>query len=169
MSRFEELRHAYLDARKDFFARRDASAAFAATIVEGMEHYLECPPFQVHFISNTREASATKAHNALGAVWLGTDSNWHFNIGLDLIDNEEGFRKDAARQTVVFELLVQPSDSGFNVGIKGWNDRFSLPGTDGTAERAAFYDFVFQHITGSYQQPGQRFFENGVDPQRAIG
>jgi hypothetical protein len=58
MSKFDEIRQAYVDARKAFFASRDASAAFALGLVEGMERYLECPPYQIHFLTKAHQSSA---------------------------------------------------------------------------------------------------------------
>ncbi len=169
MSKFDELREAYVAARKSFFDQRDASAAFALDVIEGMERYLECPPLHVHFLSNTRQATTATAHDAKSAVTFGADGLWHFNVALELVDNKEGPRKDAARQTIAFELLVQPCSAGFNIGLKGCKDRFSLPAAGDSVERTRFYDLWFQRIIDSYLQPGQRFFENMADSDRAMG
>jgi hypothetical protein len=169
MSKFDELRQAYISARKEYFARRDASAVFALSFVEDMERYLECPRLRVRLLSSTGASSSTAARDGKGAVALGSDGQWHFRVGLDLVDDADGFHKDAARQTVVFELLVQPDAGGLNVGLKGWSERFSLPATGAPAERARLYDFWFKRVIDSYLQPGQGFFEHAADSNRTIG
>jgi len=168
MSKFDEIRQAYVDARKGFFAQRDASAAFALNLIEGMERYLECPPYLIHFLTNVRQATAATAHDARGAVVYGSDGLWHFTVGMELIDNQEGFHKNAARQTLAFELLVQAEGTGFSVGFKGWRDRFTLPATGDSPEQTRLYDFWFQRILDSYLQPGHRFFEDMADSDRAV-
>ncbi len=168
MSKFDEIRQAYVDARKSFFAHRDASAVLALGLIEGMERYLECPPYHIHFQTNARQATAAAAHDAKGAVVYGNDGLWHFTVSMELIDNQDGFHKNAARQTLAFELLVQPDGAGFNVGFKGWTDRFALPAAGDSPERTRFYDFWFKHIIDSYLQLGHRFFEDMTDSDRAV-
>jgi len=168
MSKFDEIRQAYVNARKNFFDQRDASAVFALSLIEGMERYLECPPYQIHFLTHTHQATAAAAHDAKGAVMFGNDGLWHFNIGMELVDNVDGFHKNAARQTLAFELLVQPDGTGFSVGFKGWTDRFILPATGESPERTRFYDFWFKHIIDSYLQSGHRFFEDMADSDRTV-
>jgi hypothetical protein len=168
MSKFDEIRQAYVDARRKFFAERDGSAALALSLIEGMEHYLECPPYHIHFQTNVRQASAAAAHDAKGAVVYGNDGLWHFAVSMELVDNQDGFHKNAARQTLAFELLVQPDGAGFNVGFKGWTDRFALPAAADSPERTRFYDFWFKRIIDSYQQLGHRFFEDMADSDRAV-
>jgi hypothetical protein len=168
MSKFDEIRKAYVDARKIFFDHRDASAALALSLVEGMERYLECPKYHIHFFSNARQATAAAAHDAKSAVVYGTDGLWHFAVSMELVDNLDGFHKNAARQTIMFELLVQPTDPGFSVGFKGWNERFALPAAGDSTESTRFYDFWFKHILDSYKQPGHRFFEDMADSDRTV-
>jgi hypothetical protein len=169
MSKFEEIRQAYVDARKSFFAQRDASVAFAIGLVQGMERYLESPPYMIRFLTNTRQAAAAAADDAKDAVAYGTDGLWHFGLGMELVDNADGLNnKNAARQTLAFELQVKPDGAEFTVGLKGWDDRFTLSGTGGSPEQTRFYDFWFKRITDSYLQPGQRFFENMADSSRTV-
>ena len=168
MSRFEEIRQAYINARKVFFDQRNASAALALSLVEGMEHYLETPPFQIQFLTNTRQATSATAHDAKDAVKYGTDGLWHFNIGIELVDNPTTPHKVVVRQTLTFELLVKPDGAGFNVSFRGWDDRFALPATGDSPERTRFYDFWFQRILDSYVQPGHRFFEDMADSDRTV-
>ena len=168
MSKFDEIRQAYVDARKSFFAQRDASAAFALDLVKGMERYLDGPSNLIRFQSRTRQAAAATAHDAKDAVAYGTDGLWHFGLGMELVDNKEGFNKNAARQNLAFELHVKPDGAGFTVGLKGWDDRFALPATGDSPEQTRFYDFWFQRILDSYLQPGQRFFEDMADSDRAV-
>jgi hypothetical protein len=168
MSKFDEIRQAYVDARKVFFDHRDASAVLALSLVEGMERYLGCPQFYIHFLINARQATAAAAHDAKSAVVYGNDGLWHFTVCMDVIDNADGFRKNAARQTLMFELLVQPQDPGFSVGLKGWNDRFVVPAPGDSPESTRFYDFWFKRILDSYVQPGHRFFEDMADSDRTV-
>jgi hypothetical protein len=168
MSKFDEIRQAYVSARKTFFVQRDASVAFALGLIEGMEHYLESPQYQIHFLSNTRQTTMATAHDAKGAVVYGSDGLWHFGIGMELVDNKDGFHANAARQNLTFQLLVKPDDAGFSVGLKGWDDRFTLPATGDSPERTRFYDFWFKCIIDSYVQPGHRFFEDMADSDRTV-
>ncbi len=168
MSKFDEIRQAYVDARKSFFAQRDASAVFARSLVEGMEHYLEGPPYLIRFQTSTRQAAAATAHDAKDAVAYGTDGLWHFGLGMELVDDKEGLHKNAPRQNLAFDLHVKPDGTGFTVGLKGWDDQFALPATGDSPERTRFYDFWFQRILDSYLQPGQRFFENMADSDRTV-
>jgi hypothetical protein len=169
MSKFEEIRQAYVDARKSFFAQRDASVAFALSLVQGMERYLESPPYMIRFQTSTRQAAAATAHDAKDAVAYGTDGLWHFGLGMELVDNQDGLNnKNAARQNLAFELQVKPDGAGFTVGLKGWDDRFTLSATDDSSEQTRFYDFWFKRIIDSYLQPGQRFFENMADSNRTV-
>ena len=168
MSKFDEIRQAYVDARRSFFVQRDASVEFARSLVEGMERYLDGPPYLIRFQTNTRQAAAATAHDAKDAVAYGTDGLWHFGLGMELVDNKEGFNKNAARQNLAFELLLKPDGVGFSAGLKGWDDLFSLPATGDSPERTRFYDFWFRRIIDSYLQPGQRFFENMADSDRAV-
>ena len=168
MSKFDEIRQAYVDARKSFFAQRDASAAFALDLVEGMERYLDGPPYLIHFLTGVHQATAAAAHHAQDAVVYGNDGLWHFSLGMELVDNAEGFNKNAARQNLAFELLVKPDGTEFSVGLKGWDDRFTLPASGDSPERTRLYDFWFQRILDSYLQPGHRFFENMADSDRTV-
>jgi hypothetical protein len=168
MSKFDEIRQAYVDARRSFFAQRDASVEFARSLVEGMERYLDGPPYLIRFQTNTRQAAAATAHEAKDAVLYGTDGLWHFSLGMELVDNKEGFNKNAARQNLAFELLLKPDGAGFGAGLKGWDDQFTLPTNGDSPERTRFYDFWFRRIIDSYLQPGQRFFENMADSDRAV-
>jgi hypothetical protein len=168
MSKFDEIRQAYVDARKSFFAQRDASVAFALSLVQGMERYLESPPYMIRFQTSTRQAAAATAHDAKDVVAYGTDGLWHFGLGMELVDNQDGFNKSAARQNLAFELLVKPDGAGFSVGLKGWDDRFAPPATGDSPERTRFYDFWFGRIIDSYLQPGHRFFEGMADSDRAV-
>jgi hypothetical protein len=168
MSKFDEIRQAYADARKSFFAQRDASAAFALSLVQGMEHYLESPSYLIRFQTSTRQAAAATSHDAKDSVVYGTDGLWHFSLGMELVDNQDGFNKNAARQNLAFELQVKPDGAGFTVGLKGWDDRFTLPATGDSPEQMRFYDFWFGRIIHNYLQPGQRFFENMVDSDRTV-
>ena len=168
MSKFDEIRQAYVDARKNFFDQRNATAAFALKLVEGMERYLECPPYQIHFLTNVRQPTSATAHDAKGAVTYGADGLWHFNVGMELVDDKEGFHKGAARQVLAFELLVRSDETGFDVGLKGWTDRFDLPATGDSPEQTRLYDFWFQRILDSYLQQGHRFFEDMADSDRAV-
>jgi len=168
MSKFDEIRQAYADARKSFFAQRDASAAFARSLAEGMERYLESPPYLIRFLTNTRQAAAATAHDAMDAIAYGTDGLWHFRIGMELVDDMEGFNKNAPRQNLAFELLLKPDGAGFSAGLKGWDDLFTLPATGDSPERTRFYDFWFRRIIDSYLQPGQRFFEHMADSDRTV-
>ena len=168
MSKFDELHQAYVDARRAFFARRDASIASATAILEGLERYLECPRTTLSFLSRSGGTSLLKTHKAEEAVWLGPDGLWRFSIGLDLSEVQAGGRRETAKQTVVVEVVIQPTDTGFSIGLKGWNKQFDLPKDTESAEYAAFYEFVFQHIIESYQKSGQRFFESLADSKRAV-
>jgi hypothetical protein len=67
MSRFDDLRQLYGEARKQFMVGRDACVVFSLKMVEGLETYLGCPPFHVRFESNTGSATASTAHNSVGA------------------------------------------------------------------------------------------------------
>jgi hypothetical protein len=169
MSRFDELCQAYVSAKKGFFAQRAAAVAFAGELLAGMETHLGCPPFQLYFLPHNRDASSTKTRTADGAVWLDDDGLWRFAMALCLRETQDTSRKDAIPQTVKFEMVVRPSETGYTVKLKGWDDEFSLPSTDGSGERAAFYENVFQRVLDSYQQPGQRFLENVIESQRTIG
>lgn len=166
MSKFDELRQAYADARKTFLAGRDASALLSLKLVEGFETYLGCPSFSVRFVSNTGATTASTAHNSLGAIWLGPDGIWRFRAAFDL-DDKSG--KDVGRQTVAFEVSMQPVESGFSVGVKGWTDRFTLPAGAGPAEFTPVYDFIVERVLDGYRQAGQRYFDGGVDPERTLG
>jgi hypothetical protein len=168
MSKFDEIRQAYVDARRSFFAQRDASAAFALSLVEGMERYLDGPPNLIHFLTGVRQAAAAGAHHAKDAIVYGNDGLWHFGLGMELVDNQEGFNKNAARQNLAFELVVKPDGPGFSVGLKGWDDQFTLPANGDSPERTRFYGFWFRRIIDSYLQPGQRFFENMADSDRTV-
>jgi len=168
MSKFDEIRQAYVDARKSFFAQRDASAAFALHLVEGMERYLDGPSYLIHFETKSHQATAAAAHEAKEAAVYGTDGLWHFGLSMELVDNAEGFNKNAARQNLAFELLVKPDGTGFSVGLKGWDDRFTLPASGDSPERTRLYDFWFQRILDSYLQPGHRFFEGVADSDRTV-
>jgi len=169
MSKFDELCQAYVSAKKDFLARRAAAVSFAAGLLAGMEAHLGCPPFQLYFLPHNREASSTKTRTADGAVWLDDDGLWRFSMALCLRETQDMSRKDAIPQTVRFEMAVRPTETGYTVKLKGWDDEFSLPSADGSGEHAAFYESVFQHVLGSYRQPGQRFLENVIESQRTIG
>jgi hypothetical protein len=169
MSKFDEIRQAYVDARKSFFAQRDASVAFALSLVQGMECYLESPPYMIRFQTSTRQSAAATAHDAKDAGVYGTDGLWHFGLGMELVDNQDGLNnKNAARQNLAFELQMKPDGAGFTVGLKGWDDRFTLPVTGDSSEQTRFYDFWFRRIVDSYLQPGQRFFENMADSNRTV-
>jgi hypothetical protein len=168
MSKFDEICQAYVDARKSFFAQRDASVEVARGLVQGMERYLDGPPYLIRFLTNMRQAAAATPHDAKDAVLYGADGRWHFSLGMELVDNKEGFNKNAARQNLAFELLLKPDGAGFSAGLKGWDDQFALPVTGDSPERTRFYDFWFQRILDSYLQPGQRFFEGMADSDRAV-
>jgi hypothetical protein len=167
MSKFDELRQCYGDARKEFIEGRDACVLFSLKMVEGFETYLGCPSYHVRFASHTGATTASTAHNALGALWLGADGVWRVRASFDLDDSKSG--KDAGRQTVSFEISMQPLESGFSVGIKGWSERFVLPFAAGPTEFAPLYDFIVQRVLEGYHQLGQRFFDGGVDPERTLG
>jgi len=168
MSKFDEIRQAYLEARKSFFAQRDASAAFALDLVKGMERYLDGPPYLIHFLTNTRQATAAASHDAKDAAVYGNDGLWHFSLGMELVGDKEGLHKNAARQSLAFELLVKPEGTGFSAGLKGWDDRFALPASGDSPERTRLCDFWFQRIIDSYLQPGHRFFEDMADSDRTV-
>jgi len=168
MSKFDEIRQAYVDARKSFFTQRDASVGFALSLVQGMERYLESPPYLIRFQTSTRQVAAATAHDAKDAVVYGTDGLWHFGLGMELVDNQDGSNRNASRQNLAFELQVKPDGAGFSVGLKGWDDRFTLSATGDSPEQTRFYDFWFSRIIDSYLQPGQRFFENMADSDRAV-
>jgi hypothetical protein len=168
MSKFDEIRQAYLEARKSFFAQRDASAAFALDLVKGMERYLDGPPYLIHFLTNTRQATAAASHDAKDAAAYGNDGLWHFSLGMELVGDKEGPHKSAARQSLAFELQVKPEGTGFSAGLKGWDDRFALPASGDSPERTRLYDFWFQRIIDSYLQPGHRFFEDMADSDRTV-
>jgi hypothetical protein len=169
MSKFDELCEAYVSARKGFFARRSACAAFARAVLEGMEQYLGCPPFQLYFIPSNYEPASIKTRTAEGAISCADDGRWRFAIGLSLRESQDTTRKDITPQTVRFELVLRPTDSGYAVRLKGWDDEFVLPATDGTAAHTAFYEFIFQRVRESYLGPDQRFLENVTESQRQIG
>jgi hypothetical protein len=166
MSKFDELRQVYAEARKEFFEGRDSSAVLSLKMVEGFETYLGCPSFHVRFVSNTGSSTASTAHNAMGAIWLGPDGTWRFRVAFDL-DDKSG--KEAGRQTVAFEVSLQPVESGFSVGVKGWKDRFVLPVGAGPTEFTPVYDFIVERVLEGYRQAGQHYFDGGVDPERALG
>jgi hypothetical protein len=169
MSKFDDLRQAYAQARKEFFTQRAASATFAETIVQGMETYIGSPQFQLHFLPYTQAVTSSKTHTATAAVWLANDALWHLKVAMELRGDAEGIHNETAGQTVTFEMVMQPVGTGFKVGIKGWNERFSLPATAGSPEHNAFYDFVCERIADSYRQPGHRFFDSMTDSLRVIG
>jgi hypothetical protein len=169
MSRFDDLRQVYAEARKRFFSQREASTAFASTIMQEMESYLQCPPFFLHFMPYTQAVTSSKTHSALAAVWLANDALWHFKVALDLRSDQEGLHHETAGQTVTFELIMEAKENGFSVGIKGWPERFEMTPVPGSAEHTAFYDFVCERIFEDYRRPGQRFFDNMADPQRPLG
>jgi hypothetical protein len=168
MTKYEELRDAYVAARTSFFARRDKSAAFAAKLVQGMETYLASPMFQLHFMPHTGDAASLKASSADTAIWLGADDRWHFRVGLPLTDRVQGVSKGGSTQTLLFEMHLFPEGDGFNIGIAGWPERFTLPATPGTPEHQAFYGFVFEKMIEVYRKPGLKFFDNMADTQRPI-
>ncbi|MBN2465175.1 hypothetical protein JXD38_06095 [candidate division WOR-3 bacterium] len=168
MSKFDQIRQAYVDARKSFFAQRNASAAFAVSLVKGMEQYLESPPYQIRFLSNTRQTSAATSHDASDSVTYGSDGIWHFRLGMELVDDQGGVGKAAPRQNLTFELLAKPDGAAYSVGMKGWDDRFTVAAAGDSPERTRFYDFWFKLIIDSYLQPGHRFFENMADSDRTV-
>jgi hypothetical protein len=169
MSRFDELHQAYIDARKTFFAQRDASIALAGSVREGLERYLGCPSFTLRFLSHAGGTSLVKTNTAAEAAWLDAGGTWRFSLGMDLSEAMPGVHREAAKQTVVLDVSMQPTADGFTVALKGWNDRFNLPTNADSAEHAVFYEFVFQRMIESYRQTGQRFFESLLDSKRAIG
>jgi len=179
MSKFAELHQAYLDARRAFFDERDRCAVFAAGLLDGLERYLECPPAHLRFVPHGGVTSAAKTRESQATPTIDPDGVWHCNVALELGDTRVEARKETAKQTVLFELLLQPVSGGFSVGIKGGSERFTLPPAADTsdaarlradaAERAAFYEYLFQRILGSYRQSDQRFFETLADSKRTIG
>lgn len=179
MSRFAELHQAYLDARKKFFDERDRCAAFAAALLDGLERYLECPPAHLRFIPHGGLTSATKTREAQATPTIDADGYWHCEVALEIGDTAVAARKESARQTILFELLLKPAGDGFSAGIKGAAERFTLPPPPASADPAnrpadppeytAFYEYLFQQMVSSYRQPGQRFFETLADSKRTIG
>lgn len=169
MSRFTEIHQAYLDARNAFFAERDRCAAFAAGLLNGLERYLECPPTHLRFIPHGGLTAATKTREAQATPTIDAEGFWHCEVALEIGDSDIGARKESARQTVIFELLLQPNATGFSVSIKGLARRFALPAVTDSPEHTAFFEFLFQQIITSYHQPGQRFFETLADSRRTIG
>uniref|UniRef100_A0A7C4GHP5 Uncharacterized protein n=1 Tax=candidate division WOR-3 bacterium TaxID=2052148 RepID=A0A7C4GHP5_UNCW3 len=179
MSRFSEIHQAYIDARKAFFAERDRCAAFAADLLDGLERYLGCPPAHLRFIPHGGLTSSVKTREAQATPTIDADGIWHCEAALEIGDTAVGAHKESARQTIHFELLLQPTAAGFNVGIRGTAERFSLPPLPASSatprpptdspERTAFYEYLFQRMVESYRQPGQRFFETLADSKRRIG
>ncbi|MEO0085083.1 MAG: hypothetical protein ABIK37_00470 [candidate division WOR-3 bacterium] len=169
MSRFAELHQAYLDARQAFFAERDRCAAFAASLLDGLERYLECPPAHLRFVPHGGLTTATKTREAQATPTIDADGFWHCEVALDIGDTDTAGRKESARQTVFFELMLKPTGAGFTVSIKGSAEKFTLPAEAGSPEHTAFFEFLFQQMVASYRRPGQRFFETLADSRRTIG
>jgi len=169
MSKFEELRQSYVDARAGFFAQRNACTNVAAMLLQGLEAHIQSPSFQFQFMPHTGEVSTSKNQTAKTAAWFAPDGCWHYLVGLQLSDATPGaFTKDAARQVIVAELILRPEAEAFSVRIKGWDDQFTLPSEAGSPEQAAFNEFVFQRMVDSYQKAGQRFFEGQDDTARMV-
>jgi len=168
MSKFDELCQAYVAAKQEFFAQRAAAVAFASNLLAGLEAYLGAPPFQLYFQPHNREASSTKTRTADGATWLGDDGLWHIAMALSLRENQDMSQKNLTPQTVTFELVARPSETGYCVKLRGANDEFNVPATAGSAEHAALDEYLFQRVLRSYKAEGQRFLENVTVSQRAI-
>jgi hypothetical protein len=168
MSKYEELRDAYVAARSSYFASRDASSAFAAVLVQGLEKYLGSPDFQMHFLPASGDVSSAKLTTSDTAVWLGPDARWHFSVGLPLTDRKQGVHKGGSTQTLVFELHVAAQDGGFSVGLKGWPELFTVPATAGAPEHNALFEFLFDKMAEVYKRPGLKFHDNMADTRRPV-
>lgn len=168
MSRFEELRAAYVSARNAYFARRQAAIALAGVLARGFESFLQIPKYQLQFIPSTGDFSSSKAGTAETSVWLATDECWHFRVGLPLSDRALGTGKGGSTQTLVLELLAAPEGDGFSVWLKDRPERFSLPATAEAAEHLPLFEYLYEQMAAVYRQPGLRFFDNMADTTRPV-
>lgn len=170
MSRFEELRQSYVDARAGYFARRDACSQLATLLLQGLEAHIQSPLFQFQFVSYSGEARTNKSPSAASAAWLAPDGHWHYRVGLEVNDAKPGvFTKNASRQLIITEFIVQPDGDVFSVRINGRDNTFTMPVEGGTPDQAAFNEFVFEQMLGTYQKGGLRFFEGQDDVARMVG
>ena len=169
MSKFEDLRQSYVDARAGYFARRNACTKLATILVQGLEAHIQSPSFKLQFLPYSGEAYTNKNQTGAAAAWLASDNCWHYRVGLEVSDATPGvFTKDAARQMIVIELVLQPDGDAFKVRVNGWDDKFALPAEAGTPEQAVFNEFVFKQMAGTYEKLGQKFFEGQEDAARMV-
>jgi hypothetical protein len=168
MSKFEELRGAYIAARNAYFARRQAAITLAGVLARGLESFLQVPQFHLQFIPSTGDSSSSKAGTAETAVWLAPDERWHFRLGLPLSDRTLGTAKGGSTQTLVLEFHAVPKGDWFEVGLKDRPDRFSLPVTAAAAEHLPFFEYLFGQMEAVYRQPGLKFYDNMADTTRSV-
>lgn len=169
MSKYEDLRDAFVGARNAYFARRQAVITLAGVLARGLESFLQVSPFYLQFIPSTGDSSSSKSGTAETAVWLTADERWHFRLGLPLSDRAPGTGKGGSTQTLVLELQVAPEQGDrFQVGLKDRAERFSLPVTTGAAEHVSFFEYLYGQMAAVYRQPGLKFYDNMADTTRAV-
>jgi hypothetical protein len=168
MPKFDELLQAYVAARHDFFTRRDASVAAAASVFSALETYLGSPRFALHFQLSSGDSSTNRSLKPEEAVRFDPDGTWRFGVGLDLNESVGGFRKDVASQTLALDVVLAPAGEGFSLGLRGSKERFNVPLVVKPGDCTPFCEFVYGRMLASYQQPGQSFFEGASASRRTI-
>lgn len=168
MSKFDEICQAFVAAKTAHFEERDACCAAATHLAESFRAYLESPAFHLVFMPRSREGSSVKARTAKDAVW-GDRDGWHFILGLSVVDIGDGPRHETGPELMVAELVLRQAETGFDVTLQGWPDKFNIPADANIAACTPLFEFAVARMIDVYRRPHLRFLEGGQESQRVLG
>ncbi len=148
MTRFERLCESFANARKRYFHYETECMEFGEKMVDGLVHYLECPPEQVNYYPPDQKSDPNVRYNIHGATILGDDGFWQIGIGIGLYEAPNVRPQENVRST----LLIKKDDSHFVVKYgRESHEEYRIAKDDGEA-LDEFYDHVYHEIKELYDK-----------------
>lgn len=141
MSKFEELRQAYITARKNSSDYWKTCWGFASDLVNRMIDYFQWPREQVKVIPLKGDVNPNLKYTVQGSMHLGDDAFWHLGVNLFLYEapNIHPYFD------VLLPVMIKKVDDHFIVKLEGYEKEFKIH-KDNPDGFNAFYEFIFEQI-----------------------
>jgi hypothetical protein len=148
MGKYDELRERYSKGRDKFEANREACIGIIEGLVDVFAKHLECEKDRITLHPAEVDATFDNACSVVEAIRLGGDNAWHFQLGVTFA-KEDGAPK---KEMCVFGLSVGALRLGYEIFVKGKNQKIPMPTVDKPAKaHAAFCSFLYDFMKLKYQ------------------
>jgi hypothetical protein len=156
MSKHADFVAAFTKARTKFDNNHTACIRIIEKLVDELASYLECDPKFITLHPPDVPPASDNACSAAGAIELGSDHAWHFQLAVTVGDAPEA----PVRDVCVFGLSVGPLRLGYEIFLKGKHQKIPM-GNPEQPKKAhdTLFTLIYDSIRLKYQEEFHLFEE----------